>query len=130
MARFQENKQLVHGQFREWLNEPVFVLHDVSVSRRQFSSLTESPCIRAVANLHRTCQEYQIRSLSDLYRIGLDGLLRCVHVGERTAWVAAEILHDNGYDVERWMAIKRRKVLTWKGAVKKVHAETRKQKHG
>lgn len=129
MAKYQGNSRLGGKSLPKWLDEPVFELGNAVVSRREFVKLSESPCTRAARNLQETCRRYHLTTVKQLHAIGLDGLLRCAGVGERTSWVAAELLDHFGFDVESWMAVRRRKVLSWRGAIKKVQDQTRKQKH-
>lgn len=127
--RNQRPKRLVSGTFAKWLDESIFELGDVSYSRHDIAHWTDSPCVRAARNLSKTLPKFQISTLAQLHAVGLDGLLRCAGVGERAAWVAACILDAEGYDVEKWMTMKPRKVVTWRGAIKKAQDVTRKQKH-
>ena len=91
------------GRFRGWLDENVLSFADVAYTRSEISALTRTPCLRAVKNLHETCAHFQIHSLAQLNRVGLDGLLRCAGLGERAAFIASIVLEDHGYDVEAWL---------------------------
>lgn len=132
----RKEKLLTSPKLQAWLDEPLFVLGDgTSWSRRDISILTESPCTRAARVLHHWCERFQVRSIDRLATMGLAAMLRCTGVGERTAWVAAIILHNEGYDVETWIhhtsaagrGPSRRQSL--KDKLHLVHSRTRKAKH-
>lgn len=123
--RLQQSKA-----FQHWLNEPIFVLSDVAISRRQVAALTDTPCTTAAAVLHRTCKNFRITTLDRLHDVGLDGLLRCRGVGERTAWIAACVLYQEGYDLASWTRHTLEKGHSLRGAIRLVQHRTLKQKHG
>ena len=120
---------LLSKRKRAWLDEPVFALNDgVSYSRRAMAILMEAPCTHAPRKLQNICKQYHITTLDQLERIGSDGLLRCVGIGEDTAWMAAMILADHGRDVDAWLRRKYR-TGTHRDVLRLVHSRTRKQKH-
>ena len=96
------------------------------------AALTESPCTRAASILSHTLKRYHIHSIAQLNQVGMDGLLRCAGIGERSTWVAALILDDCAYDVEAWMdRTPVAKTVTSRAAkIRLVHGKTAKQKHG
>lgn len=127
--------RLASNRLLEWLAAPVFAFADDPdrpLSREAVCELTHSPCIRATQNLDRILRRYHIRSLKQLELIGLDGLLRCHGIGERSAWVAGLILYEFGRDVEAWMnrTPTAKQAKSWKAKIRLVHDATRKQKHG
>jgi hypothetical protein len=119
-------------RFKNYLHDPVYVFPNgvVSYSRSDIARLTEAPCPRAPGALFKALHRYHIKSPEQLYRTGLDGLLRCTQIGERAAWIAAVLLGNSGYDVTKWCDMKRRKTQTVRGSIRLVASQTRKQKHG
>lgn len=97
--------RIVSNQFNEWLDEPIITFKSgvVNYSRGDIAKLTGTPCTRAASNLHTALEHYQIDSPAKLNQVGLDGLLRCVGVGERAALVAACIIEDAGYNIDEWI---------------------------
>ncbi len=130
--RARQQSRLVSTQLRNFLFEPVFVFgkNGKRYSRSQLALLTESPCMRAASLLVKAMHDYDIISIFQLYNVGLEGLLRCRGIGERSAWVAACVLGDSGYNVAQWCDLKYRNVRTPKGAITAAQLATRKQKHG
>lgn len=130
--RARQQSRLVSTKLRNYLFEPVFVFGKSGkrYSRSDLVTLTESPCMRAVSLLIQAMHAYHITSVFQLYNVGLDGLLRCRGIGERSAWVAACVLGDSGYNVARWCDMKSHNMRTVKGSIRAVQHATRKQKHG
>lgn len=120
--------QLESPSFRQWLDEPFFELGDVSLSRRQITHITETPCTRAARQFQDVCRAYGIGSLDRVYDVGHRSMSRCRGFGERTAWVAAMILYTQGYRIDKWL--KSENVVSLRAHIRRVHAQTRKQKHG
>lgn len=123
----QINDRLVSSSFRKWLDAPVFELRNgVSYSRRAIAALTASPCTRAASNLHRACHRYGILTIEQLAHAGFPALARCRGIGERAAWIAALVLAEYGYSIDRWL--ERPDTGTLQERIKLVHSRSKKQK--
>lgn len=114
--------QLKHRQLDKWLDEPFFELGDVVHSRRDIAQISGTPCMRAASQLMSACYDYKIKTLDQLYRVGLAGLDRCVGVGERTEWIAACLLYVHGFNVRSWTKSK-----DTRRAIHLVHTKNRKR---
>jgi hypothetical protein len=134
--RLRENqkasKRLVSKSFNQWQHEVVLRLRNGgSWTRRDIAILSESPCTRAATTLHRVCKEFNIYSLNQLHHVGLNSLLRAGRpgqwVGERTCWIAALILEEAGFDVDKWIDRPDTGRMDRKGAIRLVHSQVKKR---
>lgn len=126
--QIRDIQRLTSPAHRRWLDALVFELNDVRLSRSEVAALTESPSTRAAMVLDNVCRRMHITTTYKLFTIGLDGLLRCKGIGERSAWIAAHVLQLEEYDVELW-ASRDRKPRQLREAIRLVHSKTRKARH-
>src|SRR5215203_1633918 len=88
---------------RAWLDEPIFRIGTYELTRRQIATVTEVPSTRAAMLLRLLCEHQGITTMTQLYNLGLEGLLSYEGTGEAQAWVAVCALADNGFDVNAWI---------------------------
>ena len=95
----------VYGaNLRRWYDEIVLTLGTLTWTRREMIDVLGCGNFIAAKRLTSACKEYDIRNLHDLDQVGLHGLLRIVGIGERSAWVAACLMHSVGdTDVMKWI---------------------------
>lgn len=120
-------QRLVNKKFNVWLNDIVFELEDVSLSRRELVDITNTPCTRSAQLLQRACRDLRIRTSGDLFLTGRPKLLQ--HVGVRPAWLAACVLEFMGLDVTIWIDLQSPASVA-KSQIRLVHSRIPKQKSG
>lgn len=115
---------LVSDKRMRFLDDPVFVLGSVALSRRDLIA-HDIIASGAMSGLIRKCERYGITTTARLNQIGMLGLAKCAGVGEAMLWAASVLVDAGGYDVTLWIG---REDTTFTAAIRRAVQRTRRRK--
>jgi len=106
MPKLQHSQQtrIVSKSYLDDQQKTVFRLNGLPVRRHDVAEEFGMTSIRAFTNLQRVCEKYDIRSVTQLWRVGLQGLLDIRGVGEVICLAAGHVIaRVHGLPVEAWI---------------------------